>query len=428
MHINRQIPYGSQYPTGVLITDFKLFVDQYIESRNSPIYTDLFRKRYLVAEKETLKEIAHRHGRTRERMRQIIGVCINDIKNLLDGKQSRNHLICEKGFQERFKAALNGGYFSEIFINEQLGVTWRPDLIHYRNLFLSIKSIEFYTKAALSIYATEDCGVNLIKNYTILREMLLDCVVGMDIQGLAHAIGIPLHEIAIIALLAEDIENCGPGLLRIKSAHLKSKADRSYRVLHNAGKPLHYMEINKQIAYNEDKSTHLINDQRMVAVGRTGLWALKEWAHNTKTLREISLDYLKEQERPCTFSEIWRSIKDSREDITEKRLKANVLIYVSRGVFTLIDPDTIALPEWNYDPHKKRRNSGKKRSPMREMAIKEIVKLLKKHRGKMPMVEIVRVMETKGYTKPILYKYLNTDDLFSIKSINHRKIVILNKE
>lgn len=95
--------------------------------------------------------------------------------------------------------------------------------------------------------------------------------------------------------------------------------DKSYIILKNFGKPLHFSEVTKLIneslpcgkqAYVQTVHNELIKDPRFVLVGR-GLYALAEWGYEPGTVAETISQILK-KEGPLTRLEIIDKVLQKR--------------------------------------------------------------------------------------------------------------------
>lgn len=96
--------------------------------------------------------------------------------------------------------------------------------------------------------------------------------------------------------------------------------DKSYLVLRQIKKPLHFTEVAKAIfdlklsktpVHTQTVHNELIKDKRFVLVGR-GIYGLKEWGYERGTVKEIIAHILKSANRPMTKDEILREVLKQR--------------------------------------------------------------------------------------------------------------------
>lgn len=123
--------------------------------------------------------------------------------------------------------------------------------------------------------------------------------------------------------------------------------DKSYIILKNAGRPLHFSEvtaeINKTLPSNKDafvQTVHneLIKDKRFVLVGR-GLYALAEWGYESGTVAETIVQILKKEGKPLSKEEIVKRV------LAKRLVKENTILInlqnrklfekVGNGVYSL---------------------------------------------------------------------------------------------
>lgn len=110
------------------------------------------------------------------------------------------------------------------------------------------------------------------------------------------------------------------GLVHWPEISPRGVKDKSYIILKNASRPLHFSEvtaeINKSLPSNKNafvQTVHneLIKDPRFVLVGR-GLYALAEWGYEPGTVSETIVQILKSENKPLSKEEIVKKVLAKR--------------------------------------------------------------------------------------------------------------------
>lgn len=110
---------------------------------------------------------------------------------------------------------------------------------------------------------------------------------------------------------------------RIRFADLPDHAARWERILDDRGSPIHFREIYSEIMRLAPATLREVSPSRLaarmghfkrfVSVGRTGLWALREWSNvETRTVAEIAAALLASSAQPLHEREIFEAIVPMR--------------------------------------------------------------------------------------------------------------------
>ena len=87
------------------------------------------------------------------------------------------------------------------------------------------------------------------------------------------------------------------GRYRSRAGVLSRAADRFERILRRAGKPMHFRKLATSQTLEGGRTTQpavvskLYRDPRFVPIGRTGLWAMKAWNLDTRSVTEIAAEF-----------------------------------------------------------------------------------------------------------------------------------------
>jgi len=161
---------------------------------------------------------------------------------------------------------------------------------------------------------------SLVKHFNAKKQVLKD----KDLFVVAKAIFPELSDKAIYSYIdaSKNIEQNHLGYFGL--AHWpeispRGVKDKSYIILKNFGKPLHFSEVTKMIneslpssklAYVQTVHNELIKDPRFVLVGR-GLYALREWGYEPGTVAQTIAQILK-KEGPLDRQEIIEKVLAKR--------------------------------------------------------------------------------------------------------------------
>lgn len=334
----------SASPVGFYGTAFRRFLHSI-----SPRAVAIISARYGAGGREpmTLEEIGRTYGITRERIRQIIFVLLNNVrarrypasleevsKRMEWTLKGKNGIMEEEAFfeavagqdgkergavrfflavlSERFRMIESESLASSVAVASFSEETWRTVNDAARKLFMehgsSLPEAEFLKRL----------GKNpLLKTFS--REALLDFLaVSKDCKKNPFGRwGLP-----------EWSDICPRGT-----------RERAYLIVQAEGKPLHFREIATRIdrsgLQKPGRVTHpqtvhneLIKDKRFVLVGR-GTYALVEWGFRRGTVREVIEEILRERGKSLTRDELVSEVLKVR-DVKESTVVINLNSFFAR--------------------------------------------------------------------------------------------------
>jgi len=249
-----------------------------------------------------------------------------------------------------------------------------------------------------------------------------------------------------VGRLIPRLEPIGSQRVRCRMDHLRSYAARAYRVLSQAGKPLHFREIAKRVRDEHRRlghpnykvnvdlrgiSPYLSLSSRFKPVGRSGQWMLTEWTHvRGDTVSDLLKELLETLGRPVTHDEAWAFIAPIRPDVQRAALIAATHVHEHR--FVRMTKKRVGLQSWKIAPeevrgysHRKPRPRRAQPSPIRNRLIKNIRNYLRNRPGyQAPLRELMRDLgrPEAGPTDPYVYRVvtLMTDiRKFDVDGIRH---------
>ena len=95
-------------------------------------------------------------------------------------------------------------------------------------------------------------------------------------------------------------------------------------------------------------TTFLTKDLRIVPVGKSGFWGLKEWGKTYGSIRELSIRIVKKQKRPIHIDELMKLVLELRPDSNEKSVYSVIRQTASNGELLLFYNDYIGYPKASY--------------------------------------------------------------------------------
>ena len=142
------------------------------------------------------------------------------------------------------------------------------------------------------------------------------------------------------------------GRYRVKFEHLPRGSDRYERILRERGTAMHYREIALETERRAESlgpqvlarsvAVRLAGCRRFAAVGKTGLWVLREWKHvETGTVADVAAEVLSASETPLTEKALFAIISPRRP----VRLNSIATLLREDARFHRVAPCTWALKE-----------------------------------------------------------------------------------
>ena len=298
---------------------------------------DVLVKRYGLGkdpQKMTLEAIGEQYGITRERVRQIEGYALGNIrKSDVFGKESpsfdelaekltslggvileeellesvskdksvQNHIHFLLVLGEIFKSSKEGAEFGHRwFVDEDIAQKVQEAL---RKLYKSLSTEDLVSESKLiDMFLNEVKDINQeYKDEEIIKRWL----------SLSKKLGKnPLGEWGV-----SDSSN----------VKVKGIRDYAYLAIKQHGSPMHFNEVANSITQLFDRKAHkatchneLIKDPRFVLVGR-GLYALSEWGYTTGVVKDVIKEII-EKHGPLTKDEIIDKV------LKERYVKNNTIV------------------------------------------------------------------------------------------------------
>lgn len=285
---------------------------------------EIIKSRYGITENkaQTLEEIGRKYKITRERIRQIIKEVFKKIK-----ARKQSSVFEEAKRKIEFTISRNNGIIKKEDLLCKLGGQVHREHGSVSIFMESLENIVFNEgKAEIekSVHFSDfDFGLwKEVKNEA--KDILNKLEKTLEISELASELSKRGKDISqeklrnFISVSKEIKKNKFDkwGISHWIEINPKIVWQKTYLVLKEAKKPLHYKEIAKLIDkyYSGKKKTHpqtvhneLIKNERFILVGR-GIYALAEWGYKEGTVKDVLQEILSRNPKPMKSGEILDNI------------------------------------------------------------------------------------------------------------------------
>ncbi len=340
----------------------------------------IFQRRFLVEEgnRLTLEELGSVYNLTRERVRQIESMAIEAIrKPVLEDDYFGLEFRLRPELRKIFTDARQ--HFHSLGLPAWPESRWIAELAQLWSV--SAARIERYLRLLVEIFGYRRVRAEraplealIFDDATLKAESkrvaaLVEAVhavleangAGLDSFELAVALKkagqkfAGLEEVPSLVQLCPTVERIGERY-RLRFEHVRGRGDQAFRILLDAGAPLHYSdllrEINrrlpaaKRIEGKENLVNHMTADRRMRPIGRSGEWALVEWGLETRSLVDVIADVLSEAGEAMPREEIAAKVLEKRAGA---EASIGMLLDFHADRFRKVGPRMYGLSAWG-DP------------------------------------------------------------------------------
>ncbi len=126
----------------------------------------------------------------------------------------------------------------------------------------------------------------------------------------------------LLSAVTAEVETGADGEVRVSLADLRRVTDQVERILSAKGVPtptkIIVSELNREMANRgvirtvKNVAAAMSDDDRFRPIGRTGVWALKRWRVETRTIVDVAADIIRRKKRPVTEAELSTLIQAKR--------------------------------------------------------------------------------------------------------------------
>lgn len=298
---------------------------------------NVLKRRYGLngAVKETLEAIGASYHVTRERVRQIENLAVKKMKaadqfaslmkpvehvvvTVLEehgGLMESDHLLNELFSVQRTPANDQAMYFLLSDLIDQRVNKVGPDQTFNKAWRLKTADMEFIQSAVdmlLRCIRTADQPLDMVHLY---ERVKIDSFYQSHVDRLAEKVILALLEVSS-QIERNPFEEYG--LREWGSIVPKRMNDKIYLVLKKVGKPMHFVDIARQIteifkkeAYPPTVHNELILNYHYVLVGR-GIYALREWGYEKGVVADVIVQILQQLGKPLYREEIVEAVLKRR--------------------------------------------------------------------------------------------------------------------
>lgn len=426
-----------------LLGEFESLVQQAFSVSGRERELDLLTKRIGLSESKiyTLQEIGDFLGITRERVRQLEKQALERLACLIDGSDKKckpspritNAFRQYKSSLREDRTILLEADICQVYksLFAEVGEDDKEDNIKLLMAsfdFEFVESKELTTKGfSKNCWLTDSAlnAKNINSHQKVIVGLLQQTVTPITFFELVVLVKKKLKK----ALRAEDIRNILRTLeeiievndhrVQVNIQHLKSIADRAYRVLWERNERMMsneiVREINRQmiLSYSRNRTnmrslvSQLAVDKRFTSIGKRG-WVLSAWkGYDPRSIVDLMTESISLKDAPTPVQKIISYVKDIQPDVKDSSIRS----YLSqKNRFTQTSNTEYALAEWKIEPYKSSRKTREpKQATIRDEVRREVIKYLTASRSKaVPLRELLVYLEkaTKA-NRRTLYAYIS---------------------
>lgn len=328
------IPLDGRAVSRNILDNMDVMIQDYFKLLGKPIKEKIFFQRY--KEGKTLKSIGAGFNITRERTRQIKEEVLNALRRLVYGfSLNKPPVICREDLISDIREfSLIGRLYTEKDMpetEERYKIYILSDLCRLKRG--EYMGAEFFCNSDPSEY---------IEACTKVDDYLKDICLSATMDEIQENTGLKKIIIRECFKIIPHIEKSDDGY-QIRLDALRTRGDKVYRILYREKKPLPYKYF-KEYLGGKMFSGFLSQDPRLVAVGKTGYWALKEWGTDTRTLETVIHDLVEEKGGPVSVSDIKDYIAHKRPEYSEVSVYST--IRMNQDIFLILKEERVILAEW----------------------------------------------------------------------------------
>ena len=144
-------------------------------------------------------------------------------------------------------------------------------------------------------------------------------------------------------------------------ANIMDYSNQLYEILQDAGERLDKEELLRQLKQRSQEkgvscsftdsarlTPYLTKDPRIVSIGKSGFWGLKEWEDGAGSIREISIQIVKKAIQPIQINDLIKLVIKRRPDSNENSISSIIRQTASSGELLLFYNDFIGYPQKKY--------------------------------------------------------------------------------
>lgn len=314
---------------------------------------EILKSRYGIIEgkSQTLEEIGRKYKITRERIRQIIKEILKKIK-----AKKQSGIFEESRKKIEFTISQNGGIIKKENLLFKLG---KHDHKEKGSVCVFLESLEdvVYNEKTPELEKSvsfKDFDINSWKEMKDeVKKILDEFNKTLEIEELAAELAKrgksisreKLHSHLSVSKEINKNKFGKWGLSHWVEINPKIVWQKTYLVLKEANKPLHYREIahlidkhysGKKKAHPQTVHNELIKNSQFVLVGR-GIYALSEWGYKKGTVKDVLEEMLRRNPKPMKSAEILEKV------LMVRKVKKSTILINLNNFFAKVGKDTYTI-------------------------------------------------------------------------------------
>jgi len=394
---------------------------------NGPHWT-IFQKRWLVPpdQRKTLEELGTVLNLTRSRTQQQEQMVFDALRSAL---LERNY----SGLQFRFRPSVEELFRKTKWFFNEIGQTawtksaWLSEFADFSDLEgseieglgdLMIELLSFHTRFPKiperePIVFEDACpDADIKKTLQVVQaihdELRKECL-GLDAIDLVTRLAkkesnrIHLNDLPAYIALCTTVEVVAGEIYRLKFSFLKSRADEAVRILADHGEPLSKEDIFRLINMQALKPLsdpiaivgQMSIDKRISPIGKSGIWSLKEWGRETRTIPDVIEEILTKNGSPMEVAEITEKLQAHR---TASPISIAMFLDMTRARFQKVARGFYGLTVWSKGevPFPPRGKYHRTKPLLVDLITEKAIQILEAQPDRsLPLVELAKSLEVE---------------------------------
>lgn len=356
-------------PPALFIETVKACAEKYLQFRDDPKVSTIFEQRILT-KKRTLEELGVLFDVERERIRQIEKRIRSDLSKLYQGEELKKVTFYLDDEVVRFLSELVGHIHAEQlvamaeldgFLSERHGIVVGAEQHNYLITVLNLFEI---VQVSLSETVFLASSTRIAKYAEVASaELLRFCLEKVDSVPIENALIATKRRLGKGSLGNAQVEKilryhsslvCNDGKCQVAFGEIRNLVDCAYRLLLEAGCPMHYQALIKETNYRRRQAGKAplaprtnaglsTNDPRFSVHGRTGYWALSSWGKGL-TVEEKIIKLIRDENGPVDRENLLSSI--SNEDLYGQSTVSSILSSMIGDSLEYCSKRDIILSDW----------------------------------------------------------------------------------
>ena len=295
-----------------------------------------------------------------------------------------------------------------------------PHFENWLNFLMAIYGYDATVHAGIKFYFKESYYVHVTGNVAKLKQFLKHQPLFVRALDIQKELSLSENELESYLCFVGDLESKVVKGVHYYRMHMKDLADSLvvvYRILYEHGSPLHGQDIRERaikggwLGVMVNMSPMLVKSEKIIPIGKSGVWVLKEWCFSTATVQVLISKVLKDAGVPLESTEIANRVSLSRP-IDNTSIRSFLGLY--KKLFVKYADGKFGMRQWRLQlPVAASRPYGRLVPLQKDKVVAETVGILKGCKEPVLLKDLMSLLLKNGYTVPSIYGALNgRKDLF----------------